>query len=146
MDRSEICSIFTDQKADDVLCMTAEIARKLTTIYENDFGYKGLYFCMIGISSPDKTACKSTESYLSNLLTELDNNSEAKEHHLSTIKSMLCATQASITEPIDEILAKCIESIEHAFSAAANDPDIKDNIHNCIDLWQRKWRDITSSV
>ncbi len=146
MDRHEISSIFVNKKPDDVVCMTAEIARKLTTIYENDFGYKGLYFCMIGISSPDKTACKSTENYLMNLLEELDDNSAAQDHHVSTIRSMLCATQASITESIDDIYSKCTESIEHAFNAAAGDPDIHDNIYSCIDLWQRKWRDITSSV
>ncbi len=146
MDRSEICNLFINKHPDDIVRMTAEVARKLTTIYENDFGYKGLYFCMVGITSPDKTACASTKDYLVNLLTELKDNSEAKPHHLSTIQSMLFATQASISESIDDIHNKCIDSIEHALTASSQEPDINSNIYSCIDLWKKKWHNCSTSL
>ncbi|THB74728.1 MAG: hypothetical protein D6B28_01680 [Gammaproteobacteria bacterium] len=143
MDKDDINDLFTGKDPGDIVRMTAEIARKLTIIYESDFGYKGLYFCMIGITATDKTSCKSTEDYLQNILVELDKHSDTEKRHLSTIKSMLYATQASICDSTEEIFAKCLDSIEHALAAAAETPDIYENIHYCIELWQRKSQNFT---
>ncbi len=146
MDRKEINQIINDKQAVDIISLTAEVARKLTIIYENDFGYRGLYFCMISITNPDKSTCYSTKEYLDSILDELHSCEKANEQHFSTIKSMVYAAQASISDSLDDVCSNALDSIEHAYAAASAAPDIYDNINYCINIWKAKWNNMTPSV
>lgn len=146
MKKNEILSILNNKEISDIKEFTADIARKLTTIYENDHGYKGLYFCMLTIISSDNSSRKTTESHLRELLRDLNNSVDSLPHHIATIESMLCAAQATLNESKDDVLSKSIESIQHAFTAASHMPEITDNLLLCIERWKDSWNNPLRSI
>ncbi len=136
MNKDEILSILNNKDTCDIKEFTADIARKLTTIYENDHGYKGLYFCMLTIIATDNSSRKTTENHLKELLKDLNDSVDSLPHHVATIESMLCAAQATLIESKDGVLSKSVESIQHAFTAANHIPEITEKLLLCIERWK----------
>ncbi len=146
MKKNEILSILNNKDICDIQEFTADIARKLTTIYEIDHGYKGLYFCMLTIISADNSSRKTTENHLKELLNDLNNSVDSLPHHIATIKSMLCAAQATLNESKEDVLSKSIESIEHAFTAADHIPEVTEKLLLCIERWKDSWNNPLRSI
>ncbi len=140
MKREEIVGILEDKGSNEVKEFAADVARKLTPIYENDFGNKDLSFCMVVVACEAEPSRRAAVLYLNKLLGELSNYSKAAPHHFHALESMLSASLACIHNKQHDVLTSSVDAIEYAFAAAVNIPEIKFRLNKCVDRWKLDWK------
>ncbi len=140
MKREEIIRMLENKGSIAVKEFAVDVARKLTPIYENDFGNKDLSFCMVVVTCEAEPTRRAAVLYLNKLLKELSNYSKALPHHFHALESMLYASLACMHSKQHDVLSSSVDAIEYAYAAAVNIPEIKCRLNKCVYRWKLDWK------
>lgn len=145
MNKHEIRAILENKSIDQVREFVIDVSRKLAPIYENEYGNKGLSFCMVIVSCEAEPFKKAAALFLNKIREDLIKHPKSTYDQINAINCMISATYAHLVQNEHEIMEYSIISLEHAFASSTSSPEITRKIDMCLRSWKANWQGYVGS-